>query len=339
LNILHICAHLGDGAGKAITGLSVSDKSNSYSCYLLDPPQKMKWVDFAVSHKLSVIWNDKSKLDELINSADAVVFNWWECRATLDFLSDWKSLKSSRKLIWAHQNGMFPPFPDGLIKSADKFLVTTPLTLERYPQIGNISDNLVYGFGDFSVDKFTPKADYKVSNNLSLLYVGLCSYKRFPVNVLDYFKAIIKKIPGAKITLFGEVSDDFRQDCEMSEITESLILKGWTSDVVSQIINFDIGIFITKNDIYTTTENSIVESMASGLPVIISHNEPYKYLLENGVSGLFAGSPDEFADSVSALSDDELSRIYIGKNAREYCSQKYSSDNNLKVFLRALEEK
>jgi glycosyltransferase involved in cell wall biosynthesis len=336
VKILHISAHLGDGAGKAITGLSASDKLNSYSCYLLDPPQKMKWVDFAEKHNISVFWNDKQKLNDLIKSADVIVFNWWECSATLAFFEKWKSLKATRKLIWAHQNGLFPPFPDGLIKSADKFLVTTPLTLQKYPQIGNISDNLVYGFGDFSIDKFTPKSDYKISENINLIYVGLCSYKRFPSNVLEYFKAIIKKIPNAKITMFGEVSDDFRRDCELSEIAESLILKGWTSDVVSQIKNFDIGIFITKDDIYTTTENSIVESMASGLPVVISYNEPYKYLLENGVSGLFARLPDEFADKVYALSDDELSRIYVGNNAREYCALKYSAEANLRVFLKSI---
>jgi glycosyltransferase involved in cell wall biosynthesis len=334
MNILHISAHLGDGAGKAITGLSACDPGNIYNCYLLDPPQKMKWVDYAAAHNIGVFWGDKAKFEELWKNADVIVFNWWECRATLEFLPYWQACSAKRKIIWSHQNGVYPPFPDNLISSTDVFLATTPLTIEKYPQIGTIENNLVYGFGDFSVDNFVPKSSYEIGETLNIVYVGLCSYKRFPDNVIDYFKAIIEKIPNAIITMFGEVSDDFRRDCETSEIAEILVLKGWTSDVISQIRDFDIGIFITKDEIYTTTENSIIEAMASGLPVVISYNEPYKYLLENGVSGLFARSPEQFADRIYALYTDEVLRRNLGTESRKYCENKYSSKHNLEVFLR-----
>jgi glycosyltransferase involved in cell wall biosynthesis len=156
---------------------------------------------------------------------------------------------------------------------------------------------------------------------------------------LEYFKAIVKKIPNVKITFFGDTSEDFRRDCEISEIAESLILKGWTSDVISHMRNFDIGIFITKDEIYTTTENSIVEAMSSGLPVVISYNEPYKYLLEDGVSGLFARSPDEFAEKIYMLYIDENLRQNVGTESRKYCALKYSAEANLRVFLGACGEK
>ncbi|MDR0917881.1 MAG: glycosyltransferase, partial [Oscillospiraceae bacterium] len=293
MNILHISAHLGDGAGKAITGLSASDGINKYACYLLDEPRKMKWVDFALENGIEVFWNDAEKLSNMLSVFDVVVFNWWECKITLEFLSVWETLIAKRKIIWTHQNGLFPPFPAGLIESADKFLATTPLTIKKYPNIGTLEDNLVYGFGNFHIENFTPKNSYKISETLEIVYVGMSSYKRFPANIFDFFKAIIGRIPNVKFTLFGDYSDDFRNDVLSSEIANFFDLRGWVNDVIARIKEYDIGLYIIKDEISSTTENSVIEALSCALPIVISKIEPYEYLLEDGISGFLAKTPDE----------------------------------------------
>jgi glycosyltransferase involved in cell wall biosynthesis len=337
IKILHIAAHLGDGAGKAITGLSASDNKNRYFIYLLDEPQKMKWVDYARRHGIEVFWGDKALFDEKVVSADVTVFNWWECKANLVFLPKWCKMQG-RKIVWAHQNGVYPPFPEGLVASCDKFLVTTPLTIDKYPQIGTVEENLVYGFGNFRIADFVPKTDYSIGTVFGIVYVGHCSYKRFPDNILDYFRAIITKIPNVNITMFGEISDDFRDDVQSSEIAEQIDLQGWVADVVSRMRNFDAGIYLVKDEIYSTTENSVVEYMASGAPSVISRNLPYKYLLEDGVSGFHAGTPGEFADCVYALYKDEHLRRKIGQGARKFCKKQYNAKKNLNKFVSACSE-
>ena len=40
MRILHIAAHMGAGAGKAISGMAISDRENKHRILLLDKPEK-----------------------------------------------------------------------------------------------------------------------------------------------------------------------------------------------------------------------------------------------------------------------------------------------------------
>jgi colanic acid/amylovoran biosynthesis glycosyltransferase len=69
---------------------------------------------------------------------------------------------------------------------------------------------------------------------------------------------------------------------------------------------------------------TIVEAMASGLPVISTIHAGIPYVIQDGVTGLLISEKDsnELADKIMLLYHDELLRRNLGQNAKEYATQK-----------------
>ncbi len=337
MNILHITAHMGDGAGKAIGGLAISGSragEHTHRILLLDMPQKQNHIERCRNSGVEILGRDS--LPGALTDADIVVISWWGGAAMESFLAEFPEIPC-RTLLWSHKNGYFdPPFPRGFVQRFDGLLATSPYTLENPDW--NEDGSLVYGFGDFSPN-VPVKTDYRVKVGcFTVGYVGMPSYKRLPSNCMDYFAAVIRAIPNVRFVMAGESSEDFRRDIEQRGLSQHFDLLGWVADIPNLLPTFDVFGYLIRPDSSATTENSVIEAMAAALPCIVSKWPIGKYLLDDGMSGLLEDGPEEYAAAISRLYADVQLRRQIGMAAREYVIASYHADENLKRFNTACEK-
>jgi glycosyltransferase involved in cell wall biosynthesis len=336
MNILHIVSHLGDGGGKAVGGLArLGNRSGEHThrILLLDKPMKFNHIERCKEAGVEIF--EREQLESAISSADVVVVNWWSGRVMEEFLRDFPELPC-RTLLWSHVNGYFlPKFPDNFAERFDGLLATSQFTLDNTDWQNS---ELVYGIGDFTPTDVIVKSNYDISDDVFRIgYVGMPGYKRFPPDCTEYFAEVIKLIPSAKFVMAGETSDEFRNDICGRGLEHHFEFLGWVADIGKWLATFDVLGYLMKPDTSATTENSVIEAMAAGVPCVVSKRPIGKYLLIDGESGFLTDNPREYAEAILRLFCDKHLRECVGIAGREYVSQKYDSKENLERFNKMIE--
>lgn len=87
--------------------------------------------------------------------------------------------------------------------------------------------------------------------------------------------------------------------------------------------NFDVFVFPSRTD---TFGNVVLESLASGVPAVVSDCGGPKHIIRDGVSGLVARSEDEFIDALLRLKNDGELHARMRKDARDLaCAASWDS--------------
>lgn len=337
MNILHITAHLGDGAGKAIGGLARMgnrEGKHTHRILMLEQPKKLNHVSVCMDAGVEVF--GRERLDDSLRQADVIVINWWGGKAMDSFLAEYPTFPC-KTLLWSHVNGVMPPkFPGDFPTRFDGLVAASQFTPDNVDWEGE----LVYGIGDFSPEDVAVKTGYAINNGVFKIgYVGMPGYKRFPSDCMDYFKEVVRQIPHARFVMAGETSDEFKQDVKNHGLERYFEFRGWVDNVRELMPTFDVFGYLMRPDTTATTENSVIEAMAAGLPCVVSKRPIGKYLLEDGVSGFLEDSPMKYAHSMVKLYDSMELRRQVGHSARDYTVEKYNAKDNLQRFNKAIVHK
>lgn len=117
-------------------------------------------------------------------------------------------------------------------------------------------------------------------------------------------------------------------------------------DVYQQIKSADIGIVPIEHipahkhgtlppSWKVKSENRLTLKMAVGLPVIASTIPSYEPVIKQGDNGYLANSQSEWIACLEALKEP-VKRIKIGKSARDCAIEKYSMDEQARLFIEVL---
>lgn len=174
---------------------------------------------------------------------------------------------------------------------------------------------------------FTPEATRRVPGR-SLVYMGRLSFEKSLDQVLTAFCTVRHKMPGATLTLIGDGPE--RADLEEmavdlgidSDVCFTGILRG--EELARKLRSMDVFVTLSK------TENiplSVLEAMASGLPVVATAMRGLPEIVKDGVNGLLV-PPDEpevtARQVIRLLGDHEMLETY----SRQACAfaQRFSQD-------------
>ena len=108
--------------------------------------------------------------------------------------------------------------------------------------------------------------------------------------------------------------------------------------VSAALSDIDIGLYpLLPNDFnqYKCGFKAL-EYMAMGLPVISSDVAENREIVEHGVTGLFARSPEDWVQQIEYLLDDEMARLEMGRQGREKVEQQYSVVGAAETVLHAV---
>ena len=341
IRVLHITSHLGGGVGKAISGLIMSGKNCIDSqIILLEKPEQMYYVDLLVEQNISVVIEPEySKIIDIISKSDIVVINWWGHPLMIKLLKMISNVES-RFFIWNHINGYTYPYLDGkLLQKFDEIIFTSELSKQNQlwsqDEKQNILDksHVIYGMGNFRPQKIIPKKDYEIKEIYTIGYVGTINYAKMNPDILMYYKKVIKHFKNVKIIMLGEPSEKFLEDIKKNDLNEYFIFPGFVDNVIDFCRDMDVFAYLLTENSYATTENSLIEAMSVGLPIVVLDNPVERSIIKDKINGRIVKSPEEFISVLEWLRCDDNAKK-LGESAREYCIRSYSSEHNFNEFYK-----
>lgn len=340
MKILHIAAHMGAGAGKAISGIAISDKMNEHKIILLDEPEKYDHIRRCEQNGINVkICPTAEEEREAASKADVVMVSWWHHPLTYRTLMNIANVPS-RLVLWCHVNGLhYPELNPSFISCFDACMFTSKKSFEN-ERCGTKEkeeiyekSTLVYGMGDFEPEKFPQKKDYKMKQGkMRVGYVGSLDYAKIHPDFTGWLKAAIEKNKDIYFELAGDVTGKLRHDVTEQGLSGYVHFLGFRENVKELLIQWDAFIYLLNPYNFATTENALLEAMACGLPVVASDGAVEKSIIENRKDGILVRDGKSFAAQLDKLSKSCELRKTLGQGARAGTIRKYDIRKNILRF-------
>lgn len=349
MKILQITAHLGSGAGKAITGLSILIKQKKpewiNEIILLERPEKCQYVSEAEKQGIMVtISPTMDFIYQKCKNSDVIIVNWWANPFMFPMLNTLSGI-SGRIILWSHFNGcVYPNISANFLRRFIYTFFTCQYSLENPEwtdaERKEISRNssIVYGMGVFEPAKVPHKFNYNWSKQIIIGYVGTLDYSKINTQFVSACIEIVKRLNNVKFVLYGDCCDKLREDILSSSYSEYFVLKGY-SDVVRDVLpEFDLFGYPLNPMTSGTTENSILEAMAAALPIVVLNQGTEKYIIQNEKTGLLADNMQDYVRCICLLATRMDLRQKYGQAARRQVCKCYDSNLNAENFCNELEK-
>lgn len=344
MRILHITAHMGAGAGKAISGMAIADKENEHRIIVLDRPEKLNHITRCRQNGVHVdVCLSPEQEREEVAKADVVVVNWWHHPLLYKTLCNVSNVPS-RLVLWCHVNGVhYPQLHPAFLMCFEGCMFTSSASFGNAnwskAEREDIKKKgvLVYGMGDFSPEKYHSKSDYGINaKNIKIGYVGSLDYAKLHPEFHSWLKETIKNNKYIKFELAGDVTEQLRIDVEKAGISDYVDFLGFRTDVKELLPKWDAFIYPLNPYNFATTENALLEAMACGLPIVASDGMVERTIIHDGADGLLVGDKVAFSERLVELLQDKELREKLGKNARITTLERYSITANIKRFNKAV---
>ena len=151
-----------------------------------------------------------------------------------------------------------------------------------------------------------------------VLYVGRLSPEKNPLGLLDAWAAVDARArEGALLAIVGEGPDreQVHARARSPNLANIVHLAGQRGDVTTWYRAADLYVISSINE---GLSNSMIEALASGLPVVSTRVSGSSVLVDSPAAGVVADVADVegLAGAIGALLGDESKRVRLGDNAR-----------------------
>lgn len=224
---------------------------------------------------------------------------------------------------------------------ADKLASTSNVMAEQVKNLLNNPKQEV-AITPFGVDtKLFKKSDNIEKDKRTFTLINIKTLE--PVygieDLVNAFFIIKNKYRGGfklQLNIFGEGSqkDKIEHLIQSLELTDSVFLKGKIDHLmVPEVLN-QADIFVSTS-LRESFGVSIVEAMATELPVVATNVPGFKEVMEDNVTGYLVpiNCPEELAKKILFLIDNTETRNRMGKEGRRRVMQFYSWDNNVNNLM------
>lgn len=211
------------------------------------------------------------------------------------------------------------PLVQTILDKADKIITSSQTVATNIQRIHNVeTKKLAVLYPPIDVDFYKPLDKSQARRNLGiskedqiLLYVGKVVKDRFPEKiVLPALQDLIKENPKVKLLVFApETRENLRRVAEIEANTRSLNLSGCLKIIVKNLSASEKSVLYGASDLFlypsinpdTATEPplTILEAMASGLPVISSDMPSVREIISDGNNGAVVSFLDDTGKRLS----------------------------------------
>ena len=138
---------------------------------------------------------------------------------------------------------------------------------------------------------------------------------------------IASRFPMAQFVLAGDgpLRPELEELARKLGLGEQALFLGDRRDIQGIMASLDVSVLPSESE---SLSNAIMESMASGVPVVASDVGGNPELIREGRGVLVsAGSETEFAKAIGDLLQDEGLRLRLGENAKRFAQENFSIEN------------
>lgn len=346
MNIIHITTHMGGGVGHAISDLVLMDKQNYHRIIILQNPEKRQYIKKCEENGICIDEEPTMEyIENLMSHTDVVILHWWHHPVMCKFLYNFPNIPV-RLVLWSHISGCsYPALTYQFAIKFAKIFVTSKYSLEnRYwseEERKEISDksSIVYGLGQLT--HMIKKRDYAIKGDtVKIGYAGTLAKSKIHPEFPKICKKILDVLPNAEFYLLGDIESGgwIRSQADALGIVDKIHFEGFVDNVNEWLSSFDIFGYPLNPYHFGTTENSILEAMSVGLPVVLFNQATEKYIITQNEDGILAKDIEDYVWVVTQLARNKHLREKIGLNATRNVYRKFSFQDNLQNFQRGIME-
>jgi glycosyltransferase involved in cell wall biosynthesis len=345
--VLHISAYFAGGTGAACAGLEIEgnkdDSRYQHSQLLLEPTINRYFYNMAESQGVKMTTTDDEKvISRMIKDADIVQLEWWGHPLPFKYLHLFNKI-NTRLIMWYHISGCtYPYLIPGLSSVPDKLVFTSPCSLENScwsdKELKKVSQNscVVSSSGGFSrFDGYRLKGH----SGFNIGFLGTLSFVKMYPGIVDYMNEV-KDIPGVKFIMIGDIPkpNPIQEQADVLGFGDKIEFTGFIDNIAERMSEWDIGTHLLNPDHYGTTENSLLEMMSMGLPVIAFDQNCEKYIITSGFDGVLIRDKNEYSYWVHRLYKNPTIREDIGRESRATALSNYSLGSTVKKMTAVYDE-
>ena len=177
-------------------------------------------------------------------------------------------------------------------------------------------------------------------NDVIILYLGRIGYEKNIDFLIKNHSAILKKRSNAKLLIVGDGPDldKYKKMATKNKLGDSVVFTGKVDWELTKYYYSLSDIFVTASN--TETQGlTVVEALASSLPVVALDDEAFRNVVIDGLCGYLFTNKKEYVNRLLELIDDKQLRIKMGNQGRinvEPYSSRYFAERVLDVYKIAL---
>lgn len=191
------------------------------------------------------------------------------------------------------------------------------------------TDVIVQGFDKYMYRK-------KIGFSSDDLLIGIVA-RLVPVKdhamLLEAVAKVFKAIPKAKLLIVGDgpLKNDLESQVKRLGIDKNVVFMGKRRDIPEILLSLDLFVLSSKHE---GTSLSILEAMVYSLPIVATRVGGNPALIDDQCTGLLveSGNPEEMADAIMELLNDNKKRISFGANAREKVVANFDLTKTVKQY-------
>lgn len=159
-------------------------------------------------------------------------------------------------------------------------------------------------------------------------WTGTHSTLQYLDTIKDVLVQLENKHPDVTIMIIADASPDLG-------LKRMQFLPWKAATEIPDLCNFDIGIMPLRDDEWARGKCGFkaLQYMALGIPAIVSPVGVNTTIIEDGVNGLIADTPEQWMTSIEKLLSDQSLRRSIGATGRDTVVRNYSVRSNSSNFL------
>lgn len=340
IKILHITTHMGGGVGHAISDLVLEEDEYQHRVLLLQRPEKTNYIDKCKD--AGVIFYEEPPIEdfeEIIREADVVILHWWHHPVMCQFLYNFPKIPV-RLVLWSHISGCsYPSLSYPFVDKFNRVFFTSSYSIENKEWtkeercLIESKSQVVYGMGKLSF--MHPKNDYDTKHDvIKIGYTGTLTKSKIHPEFPDICDKILQNIPNAEFYLLGDAESGewIKERAQELNIVHKIHLEGYVKNVNTWLQEFDIFGYPLNSYHFGTTENSILEAMAVGVPVVLMNQATEKYIITQNEDGILCDGIEEYVNAIVRLAKDKTLRENLGNNAKKNVFKKFSFQINIYHF-------
>lgn len=239
-------------------------------------------------------------------------------------------------------------------KTATELIVPTKKTYALFKEKYKYERNIHIIPTGIDVERFykenvSPKEVEQIKKDLNIrkddfviLFVGRIGKEKSIDVLIEGQYAVIKKYPNCKLMIIGDGPDA----PHYMKLVKKLKLDN-NVKFVGKVPWDEIPKYYQIADIFATASRTetqgltVIEAMASSLPVVAADDDSFKDIIVNDLNGYLFSNKKQYRKIIEKLLDDKNKVSYLSKQARissESYSSKYFAERVLKVYENAIKE-
>ena len=187
------------------------------------------------------------------------------------------------------------------------------------------------------LSRYKTKDNYKLKDCFTIIHIGRFSEVKNHRTLLEAFSSFHDKYQNTRLILIGigELMNEMIEYVKNNNLNQCVLFLGEQPSVNNFLFESDV---FALPSFYEGIPMSLIEAMATALPIVASSVGGITDMLSDGKSALFIDpllndAATLLADVFCQLFEDEDLRIRLGKNAKEE-SKKFGSDIMAKEYLK-----